>query len=51
LETFALGAGALAFGLEALAVGLAAGFLAADFLDEGLDEGMGDGCWKQGLWI
>jgi hypothetical protein len=28
---------------------LAAGFLAADFLDDGLDEGMGDGRWKRGM--
>ena len=40
-----------AFGFEALAFGLAAGFLAADFLDDGLDEGMGDGRWKRGMWI
>jgi iron-sulfur cluster assembly protein len=40
-----------AFGFEALAFGLAAGFLAADFLDDGLNEGMGDGRWKRGMWI
>ena len=40
-----------AFGFEAFAFGLAAGFLAADFLGDGLDEGMGDGRWKRGMWI
>lgn len=40
-----------AFGFEVLAFGLAAGFLAAGFLGDGLDEGMGDGRWKRGMWI
>jgi iron-sulfur cluster assembly protein len=51
LAALAFGLAALAFGLAALAFGLAAGFLAADFLDDGLDEGMGDGRWKRGMWI
>jgi len=42
---------ALAFGFGAGALDLAAGFLAAGFLGDGLDEGMGDGRWKRGMWI